>query len=45
MVYMIWKDQESFENHNKKPEMQEFKKKLAKHMFVEQAPKTYWNII
>lgn len=42
MVYMLWKNQKSFEEHNKKPEMQEFKKELAHKMFEEMSPKTYW---
>jgi len=45
MVYMLWKNKEAFEKHNKKPEMQEFKKRLSKEMFEEQSPKTYWRLI
>lgn len=45
MVYMLWKSEEAFENHNKKPEMQEFKKRLSKGMFEQQSPKTYWNLL
>ena len=45
MVYMQWKNKEAFEQHNLKPEMQEFKHKLAKEMFEEQSPKTYWHLL
>ncbi len=45
MVYMQWKSKEFFEQHNQKPEMQEFKHKLAKEMFWEQSPKTYWHLL
>lgn len=45
MVYMQWKSKEAFEQHNLKPEMQEFKHKLAKEMFEEQSPKTYWHLL
>src|SRR3990167_4006497 len=45
MVYMIWNDQESFEAHNQKPAMQEFKKKLAQEWFERQSPKTYWHLL
>ena|SRR3990167_845818 len=45
MLYMQWKNKEAFEQHNLKPEMQEFKHKLAKEMFEEQSPKTYWHLL
>lgn len=45
MVYMQWTSQQSFEKHNKKPEMQEFKHKLSNEMFEQQSPKTYWYLI
>lgn len=45
MVYMLWVDEKSFEKHNQKPEMQEFKKQLSKDMFEVQSPKTYWNLL
>lgn len=45
MVYMQWINQEAFDHHNQKPEMQEFKHKLANEMFVEQSPKTYWHLL
>lgn len=45
MVYMQWKSQRAFEQHNQTPEMQEFKHKPAKEMFEEQSPKTYWHLI
>ena len=45
MVYMVWKDEASFEKHNQKPEMQEFKKKLASEWFDQQSPKTYWHLL
>lgn len=45
MVYMTWKDEASFDQHNQKPEMQEFKKKLAPLWFEEQSPKTYWTTL
>lgn len=45
MVYMQWSSKDAFEQHNLKPEMQEFKRKLAKEMFEEQSPKTYWHLL
>lgn len=45
MVYMIWESEATFNAHNKKQEMQEFKKQLAKVWFVEQSPKTYWYLL
>lgn len=45
MVYMLWNDEESFNLHNAKPEMQQFKKELAKQMFEMQSPKTFWRLI
>ncbi|RDI43420.1 putative quinol monooxygenase [Aquicella lusitana] len=45
MVYMQWKSKEAFEQHNQKPEMQQFKHELAKEMFEEQSPKTYWHLL
>lgn len=45
MMYSVWTDREAFEKHNQKPEMQEFKKKLAQSMFQELSPKTYWTLI
>lgn len=45
MVYMIWESEAAFHAHNQKPEMQEFKKRLAKDMFFEQSPKTYWHLL
>jgi quinol monooxygenase YgiN len=45
MVYMLWESEAAFESHNKKPEMQEFKKQLAQDMFMEQSPKTYWHLL
>ena len=45
MVYMQWTSKQAFEQHNQKPEMQEFKHKLSNEMFEEQSPKTYWHFI
>jgi len=45
MMYSVWKSEEAFEEHNQKPELQEFKKELAPEMFDAQSPKTYWQII
>ena len=45
MVYMQWESKEAFEQHNQKPEMQEFKHQLAEEMFEEQSPKTYWHLL
>lgn len=45
MVYMQWESKEAYELHNQKPEMQEFKHKLANQMFGEQSPKTYWHLL
>lgn len=45
MVYMLWESKAAFDSHNKKPEMQEFKKQLAKDLFMEQSPKTYWHLL
>lgn len=45
MVYMQWESKEVFEQHNQKPEMQEFKYKLANELFEEQSPKTFWNLL
>lgn len=45
MVYMLWESEAAFKSHNQKPEMQEFKKRLAKDMFQEQSPKTYWHLL
>lgn len=45
MVYMQWKNKEAFDQHNQKPEIQEFKRKLANQMFEEQSPKTYWHLL
>lgn len=45
MVYMQWVSKDAFEQHNQKPEMQEFKHKLSNQMFEEQSPKTYWHLL
>lgn len=45
MAYMVWESEAAFNSHNKKPEMQEFKKQLAKVWFEEQSPKTYWHLL
>ncbi|OGT52495.1 MAG: hypothetical protein A3E84_03195 [Gammaproteobacteria bacterium RIFCSPHIGHO2_12_FULL_42_13] len=45
MVYMQWESKKAFEQHNLKPEMQEFKHKLAREIFEEQSPKTYWHLL
>lgn len=45
MVYMLWENKKAFEEHNKKPEMQEFIKKLAHELFDFQSPKTFWNLL
>jgi quinol monooxygenase YgiN len=45
MVYMLWESEKAFEDHNKKPEMQEFKIRLSKEMFEQQSPKTYWHLL
>ena len=45
MVYMLWESQKAFEEHNKKPEMQEFRELLAKQLFEMQSPKTFWKLL
>lgn len=45
MVYMQWKSQEAFEQHNQTAEMKDFRLKLANDMFTEQSPKTYWHML
>ncbi|MEM1243446.1 MAG: putative quinol monooxygenase [Pseudomonadota bacterium] len=45
MMYSVWDNQQAFEAHNQRSEMQEFKKQLAKAMFQEQSPKTYWQLL
>lgn len=45
MVYMLWESKESFEKHNQNPEVKDFRKRLAKEMFEEQSPKTYWHLL
>lgn len=45
MVYMVWKDEKSFEKHNQTPAMQEFKKQLSREWFEEQSSKTYWYLL
>ena len=45
MVYMLWDSKKSFDMHNLKPEMQEFKKQLAHQMFDLQSPKTFWKLL
>lgn len=45
MVYMLWESEQAFEEHNQKPEMQEFKNKLSKEMFDQQSPKTFWHLL
>lgn len=45
MAYMLWESESAFEAHNKKPEMQEFKKELATIWFSETSPKTYWHLL
>lgn len=45
MVYMVWQDKKSFDLHNQKPAMQEFKKKLTHEWFEQQSPKTYWYLL
>lgn len=45
MVYMLWESKQAFDKHNETPEMQAFKKELAKDMFTEQSPKTFWYML
>lgn len=45
MVYMQWVSKQAFDQHNDKPEMQQFKHKLANELFDEQSPKTYWQLL
>jgi quinol monooxygenase YgiN len=45
MVYMIWENKAAFEHHNEKPEMVEFRKRLADELFAEQSPKSYWRLL
>lgn len=45
MVYMLWESKEAFEAHNNRPEMQEFRKKLAYELFDIKTPKSYWHLI
>ena len=45
MVYMLWDSKALFDAHNMTPRMQEFKKQLAPAWFVEQSPKTYWQLL
>jgi len=45
MLYSVWKNESSFEQHNNSPLMLEFKKELAPNMFEYQSPKTYWKLL
>lgn len=45
MVYMVWEDEAAFERHNKRPEMQEFREKLAEEWFESLSPKTHWRLL
>lgn len=45
MMYSVWESKEAFEQHNRTPEMQEFKNELTKAMFNIQSPKTYWELL
>jgi quinol monooxygenase YgiN len=45
MVYMLWNNEQAFNRHNEKPEMQQFKNELSKQMFEMQSPKTFWRLI
>lgn len=45
MVYMVWKDEKSFEKHNQTAIMQEFKKQLSHEWFEAQSSKTYWHLL
>ncbi len=45
MMYSEWRDQASFDQHNKTPEMQEFIDELAKDMFDVRSPRTYWHVL
>lgn len=42
MIYMLWKDKESFEHHNHSTGLQEFKNNLAKEWVENQSPKTWY---
>ena len=45
MMYSVWESEAAFNEHNMKPEMQEFKKKLTKEMFDVQSGKTHWELL
>lgn len=45
MLYSVWRDQTSFDDHNNTPHMQEFKHELHKELFTKESPKTYWNLL
>lgn len=45
MLYSLWRDKKSFENHNQSFHMQEFKQQLHTELFAKESPKTYWNLL
>jgi len=45
MMYSVWENEDAFEAHNLKPEMQEFKKELNRAMFDIQSSKTHWRLL
>jgi len=45
MMYSQWENLAAFEQHNESPMMKEFKKELAKELFTQTSPKTFWEIL
>lgn len=45
MMYSVWTDEQAFIRHNSRPEMLEFKKKLATELFEHESPKTFWLLL
>ncbi|PIQ44171.1 MAG: hypothetical protein COV52_03315 [Gammaproteobacteria bacterium CG11_big_fil_rev_8_21_14_0_20_46_22] len=45
MMYSAWNSQDDFDKHNKTPEIDELKHKLAKVFFINESPKTYWRTL
>jgi quinol monooxygenase YgiN len=45
LLFTVWRTQEDFERHNQTPEMQEFKRHLAKEFFIKQSKKEYWQLL
>lgn len=45
MMYSVWQDKQSFEQHNQTAEMQEFKRHFAKALFDITSSKTNWQLL